>query len=63
MNAITHSSQSSLTQKLRLRFKLLKVFLRAGLFNRQDVNKYFSDIHKFTDAGGVVTHIYPIMNE
>lgn len=63
MNALPHNSPSSLTQKIRLRFKLLKVFLRAGLLNRQDVNKYFSDIRKFDLAGGVVTHIYPIMNE
>lgn len=63
MTVLLHNSQISLTQKLRLRFKLLKVFLRAGMRNRQDVNKYFSDIRKFTDAGGVVTHIYPIINE
>jgi hypothetical protein len=63
MTALTHNSQISLTQKLRLRFKLLKVSLRAGLRNRQDANKYFSDIRKFADAGGVVTHIYPIINE
>ncbi len=63
MNALPHKSPDSLRQKIRHRFKLLKTFLRAGLVNIEDVYKYFSDIHKFRKAGGVVTHIFPIMNE
>ena len=46
-----------------LRLRLTNLMLRAILKRKKGVSKFLSDIRKFTDAGGEITHIYPILNE
>lgn len=63
MTTASHSNQDSFLKKLHLRIKLLSILLRSGLRKRQGALKYISDMRAFTETGGVVTHIYPILNE
>lgn len=63
MTTSPHGNQSSLLQRLSLRFQLLPILLRASLRKRHDAFKFLSDIRAFTKAGGIVTNLYPILNE
>lgn len=59
----TYEIKSSFLGKQYLRIRLFAIFLRSGLRKKHDALKYLSDMRKFTQAGGVVTHLYPILNE
>jgi len=63
MTKASDSSQSTLLKDLRLYIKLLSILLRSGLRKSQGARKYLSDMRRFTEAGGVVTHFYPILDE
>ena len=63
MTKASYSNPVSLRKKLQLLIQLLSILLRSGQRKRHNALKYLSDMRKFTDAGGVVTHLYPILNE
>lgn len=56
-------SENTLFDDFRLRLRLMKLMLRAILKRKKGVSKYLSDIKKFTNAGGKITHIHPVLNE
>ena len=58
-----HTNQDSFLKRLYLRIQLLSILLRSGMRKRDNALKYLSDMRKFTEAGGIVTHLYPILNE
>jgi hypothetical protein len=60
-NSITH--QHDFSGKMRLLWRLAFLMLRAILNRRHGISKYLSDIRKFTEAGGKITHIFPVLNE
>lgn len=63
MTTASYSNQGSFLKKLHLRIQLLPILIRSSLRNSHSAIKYLSDMRKFTEAGGVVTHLYPILNE
>lgn len=63
MATASYSTKGSFLNKLQLHVKLFSILLRSGLRKRHNALKYLSDIRKFTEAGGEVTHLYPILNE
>ena len=63
MTTTSYSNQSTFLKKLLFRIQLLPILLRSGLRKRDNSLKYLSDIRKFIEAGGAVTHLFPILNE
>lgn len=59
----TALNQSSFLKRMQLRVKLFFLLARFGLRKRHNTSKYLADMRKFTDEGGVVTHLFPILNE
>lgn len=56
-------NQSSIIKRLLLRLRMLPLFLAPNSRKRNGASKYLSDMRKFIEKGGEVTHIFPILNE
>lgn len=56
-------NQNSYLTKLALSLRLLPYLLSPSRRKRSGALKYISDMQKFTDAGGKVTNLFPILNE
>jgi hypothetical protein len=63
MTTTSYSNQSSFLKKLSLRIQLLPILFRSGLRKKHNSLKYLSDVRKFIEAGGAITHLFPILNE
>lgn len=63
MTSTSYSNQSSFLKKLSLSIQLLPILFFSSFRKRRNTLKYLSDIRSFTEAGGIVTHLYPILDE
>jgi hypothetical protein len=63
MNLTSYYNRSAFLKGLSLYVQLLPILLRSLFRKRQSAFKYISEMRRFIDAGGNVTHLYPILDE